>query len=126
MNKIASIILAIVGIINLLPLIVFFDASKTVRLYGVPIEGESLAILMRHRGVLLGIVGIALLAAAFKPELRILAIALALISKFAFIFLTFTAANYSPEIRQVALIDVGAIVLLLVVLGIHFAGKQIL
>ncbi|MEK7724761.1 MAG: phosphopantetheine adenylyltransferase [Acidobacteriota bacterium] len=122
-DKIISIILFIVGVINLLPLIVFFDVSKTAKLYGVQIEGESLTILMRHRGVLLSLVGIALIAAAFKSEYRILAIALALISKIAFIFLTFSAASYTSEIKQVALIDVGAIVLLLLALGLHFYGK---
>ena len=52
LDKTASIILFIVGIINILPIIVFFDSSKTAKLYGVPIEGESLIILMKHRGVL--------------------------------------------------------------------------
>lgn len=120
MNYVISGILGIVGIVNLLPLIVFFDASKTAKLYGVPIEGESLTILMRHRGVLLSLVGIALITAAFKADYRILAIALALISKFAFIFLTFSSIEYSAEIKQVALIDVGAIILLFIVLGLHF------
>ena len=123
LDKIITGILLIVGIVNLLPLVVFFDATKTAKLYGVPIEGESLIILMRHRGVLLAIVGIALSAAALKTEFRMLAIALALISKFAFIFLTFTSANYTPEVRQVALIDVGAIVLLFVAFGLHFYHK---
>ena len=123
MNYVISGILGIVGIINLLPLIVFFDASKTAKLYGVPIEGESLIILMRHRGVLLSLVGIALIAAAFKSEYRIVAISLALISKIAFIFLTFSTENYTSDIKQVALIDVGAIVFLLVALGLHFYGK---
>lgn len=123
LDKIISIILFIVGIINFIPIIVFFDITKTAKLYGFPIEGESLIILMRHRGVLLAIVGIALMAAAIKSDYRILAISMALISKFSFIFLTFTSANYSVEIRQVALIDVGAIVLLIVVLGLHFYGK---
>lgn len=122
-DKIASVLLFIVGIINLLPIIVFFDPSKTVKLYGIPLEGENLTVLMRHRGVLLAIVGIALIAAVFKTDYRVLAVVLALISKFAFIFLTFTAPDYSSEIKQVALIDVGAIVLLAVVLGIHFYGK---
>lgn len=120
LDKIATVILFIVGIINLLPVIVFFDASKTAKLYGVPNEGESLTILMRHRGALLGLVGLWLIVATFKPEFRIYAIVAALISKLAFIFLTFTAASYTPEVRQVALIDVGAIVLLVAVLGIHF------
>jgi uncharacterized membrane protein len=122
-DKIVSGILLIVGVINLLPVVVFFDVSRAGKLYGVPLEGESLTILMRHRGVLLGLVGIALIAAAFKTDYRILAIALALISKFAFIFLTFTAANYTPEIKQVALIDVGAIVLLFLALGLYFYRK---
>ena len=78
---------------------------------------------MRHRGVLLSLVGLLLIFAAFKPELRIFAIAIALISKLAFIFLTFTASNYTAEVRQVALIDVGAIALLLAVLGIHLYSK---
>lgn len=120
MNYVISGILGIVGIINLLPLIVFFDASKTAKLYGVPIEGESLTILMRHRGVLLSLVGVTLITAAVKADYRILAIALALISKFAFIFLTFTTSAYSAELKQVALIDVGAIFLLFIVLGLHF------
>jgi uncharacterized membrane protein len=123
LDKIASIILFIVGVINILPLIVFFDAGKTAKLYGVPVEGESLIILMRHRGVLLGLVGLALIVAVFKTEFRIYLIAAALISKFAFVFLTFTASNYTPEIRQVALIDIGAIVLLFAVLGIYFFSK---
>ena len=123
LDKIASILLVIVGIINVFPIIVFFDSTKTAKLYGVPIDGESLIILMRHRGVLLSLVGLLLIFAAFKPELRIFAIAIALISKLAFIFLTFTASNYTAEVRQVALIDVGAIVLLVAVLGIHFYDK---
>jgi hypothetical protein len=122
-NKIVSIVLFIVGIINMLPLIVFFDSTKSVKLYGVPIEGESLMILMRHRGVLLGLIGLALIFAAFKPELRIFAVAAALISKLTFIFLAFTAASQTAEVRQVALIDIGAIVLLLMVLGIHFYAE---
>lgn len=119
-DKIVAITLFIVGIINILPIIVFFDSSKTAKLYGIPIEGESLTILMRHRGVLLGLIGAWLIVAAFKPEFRIYAIAAALISKLTFLFLAFTADNYTAEIRQVALIDVGAIILLLAVSAIHF------
>lgn len=64
-DKIVSILLIIVGIINILPIMVFFDASKALKLYGFSLEGESLTALMRHRGVLLSLVGIALLTAAF-------------------------------------------------------------
>jgi hypothetical protein len=123
LDKIASIILIIVGIVNVLPLIVFFDPTKTVKLYGFPIDGESLIILMRHRGVLLSLVGIALIIAAFKSEYIVLAVGLALVSKIAFNFLTFTSASYTPEIQNVALIDVGSIVLLIIAVGLHFYAK---
>jgi hypothetical protein len=123
LDKIASIILVLVGIINILPVMVFFSPKQTERLYGLTLKGETLSILMRHRGVLLSIVGIALITAALKPEFRVFAIALALISKITFIFLVWTSGNYASELKQVALIDVGSMVLLGIVLGIHFWGK---
>ena len=100
-DKIALGILLLVGVVNLLPVVVFFDVSRTVGLYGVPIEGESLTILMRHRGVLLALLGATLIYAAFKPEFRVFAIAAALVSKLTFVFLTFmTTAHSTSEIRQ--------------------------
>jgi len=122
LDKIASIILVIVGIINILPIMVFFSPSQTKKLYGLTLEGETLTLLMRHRGVLLSIVGIALIVAAFKADYRVFAISLAFISKITFIFLVWTSTNYATQLKQVALIDVGAMVLLIAVLGIHFFG----
>ncbi len=122
-DKIVAAILIIVGIVNLVPVAVFFDPAKTGRFYGVPVDGTNLTILMRHRSVLLGMVGAALITAAVRPEFRVFAIALALISKVAFIFLTFSSSDYNAEIRQVALIDVGAIVLLLAAFGVHFYAR---
>ena len=78
---------------------------------------------MRHRGVLLSIVGIALVWAAFKPEFRILAITLAFISKIGFFFLMLTTADYATELKQIAYVDVAATIMLVAVLGIHFYGK---
>jgi hypothetical protein len=120
-DKIAAVIFGIVGIVNLLPVVAFFDASKTVKLYGVPIEDESLTIFMRHRGALLAILGSTPIYAAFKPEFRVFAVAL--VSKATFVFLTFTAANCTPEVGQAALVDVGAIALLLLASALHFYGK---
>lgn len=123
LDKIASIILVLVGIINILPIMVFFSPKQTERLYGLTLEGETLEILIRHRGVLLSIVGIALIVVAAKPEFRMFAISLAFISKIVFIFLTLTTNNYATQLKQVALIDVGAMVLLGTVLMIHFYKK---
>jgi hypothetical protein len=123
LDRIVSIIFLIVGIINLFPAVVFFSSAQTAKLYGITIEGESLIILMRHRGILLGLIGLALIFAAIKPEARIPVIVAAFISKIAFIYLVATSVTFTPEIKQVATVDVVAIVLLIVALGIHFYTK---
>lgn len=110
-----KLLLMIVGIINLLPIIVFFQPDRTNSLYGLSIDGESLMVLMRHRAILLAIVGIALLISSFKPELRAVAIGLALLSKLTFLYLTFSSAGANAEVRYVAFVDVGAIALLVLV-----------
>lgn len=124
LDKIARIILFAVGAVNLLPAIVFFAPSQAARLYGLPFNGGSLNVLMRHRAVLLALVGAGLIFAAIRPAAKIPAIAAALTSKLAFVFLVLTAASFTLEIRQVALIDAAAVVLLLAVLAIDFWLKR--
>ena len=118
LNKLSSVILFLVGLINIAPIVVFFNPTMTMSLYGIKIEGGSLTILMRHRAALLSIVGFALIFAAFRRRATIPAITIALFSKFTFIFLVMTSP-FTAEIRQVATIDLGAIFLLLVAFGIH-------
>ena len=123
LQTINSILIFIIGIVNILPIMVFFDIGKTESFYGVKINGESLEVLMRHRGVLLALLGTGLIYSVFKPEFRLSIIIAALISKFVFIFLTYTTANVSAEVGKVALIDVVSIVVLLVVLTIELFTK---
>jgi hypothetical protein len=123
LDKIVSIIFFIVGIINLFPVVVFFSSAQTVKLYGTQIEGDSLIVLMRHRGILLGLIGLALIFAAVKPDVRIPVLIAAFISKIAFIYLVTTSVTFTPEIKQVAIIDVIAIVLLIVASVLHFYTK---
>ena len=124
LQTINSILLFIIGIINILPIIAFFDISRTESLYGIKINGESLQVLMRHRGVLLALLGTGLIYSVFKPEFRLPIIIAALVSKFVFIFLTYSTANVSAEVGKVALIDVVSIVVLLVVLVIEFWANK--
>ena len=43
-------------------------------LYGIPIDEPNLAILMRHRAVLFGLLGVFMLIAAFRPLYQPLAL----------------------------------------------------
>lgn len=111
--KIATGLLVAVGLLNLAPGILALDPSRATTLYGIALEGDTLLVLMRHRAVLLAILGALLLTAAFVPRVRAVAIAAALASKIAFLLLYATAAQATPELARVALLDAIAVAVLL-------------
>jgi hypothetical protein len=77
-------------------------------LYGVVIQDPNLAILMRHRAVLFGIVGGLLALAAFYPPARPLAIPAGLVSMLAFVAIAGSVGDYNPLLRRVVIVDVAA------------------
>ncbi len=117
-------LVVLVGVLNLMPAIVFFAPERSMSLYAIELGEPNLSIVMRHRAVLLGLLGLALIFGALKKELLVLVIVAALIGKGAFLFLVYTSTGANSEIGRVALFDIGAIVVLLTALGLHlFAGK---
>jgi hypothetical protein len=101
------------GLIHLLPLAGVLGADKLAALYGIPIAGPDLAILMRHRAVLFGLIGVFCLAAAFHEPLRWAALLMALASVLAFLALAWGTGGYNGAIARVVTADVIAAVLLL-------------
>lgn len=93
-------------------------------LYAIDLNEPNLAIVMRHRAVLLGLLGAALIYGAFNKELLVRVIIAALIGKAAFLFLVYSSTGANAEIGRVALFDISAIVVLLTALALHlFAAK---
>ncbi len=68
-------LLILAGAINLAPLVGVLGAERLRSLYGIEAASPELAILLRHRALLFGVVGGLLVAAAFRSELRVAAIA---------------------------------------------------
>jgi hypothetical protein len=66
----------VAGIIHVLPLSGVLGPERLTALYGLDFAEPNLVILMRHRAVLLGILGIVLIAAAFRPAWQPLALVL--------------------------------------------------
>lgn len=117
-------LLLLVGVLNLTPAIVFFAPERSLTLYAIELSEPNLSIVMRHRAVLLGLLGAALIYGAFRKEFLVPAIIAALIGKAAFLFLVYSSAAANAELGRVALFDIAAIVVLLTALGLHlFAGK---
>jgi len=73
MNKITSFLLLVVAIIHLLLLSGALGAERLFSLYGLAFDEPNLAILMRHRAVLLGLLGVFFTYAAFRPAIQPLA-----------------------------------------------------
>ncbi len=108
--------LVLAGVINTLPLMGVLGAERLQALYAMPFEDANLRILMRHRAVLFGLLGGAMITAAFIPHWRApLAIA-GLVSMVSFIVLAQLEGGGNAAIRRVVVADVMASVPLLAAL----------
>ncbi|MCE2969135.1 MAG: phosphopantetheine adenylyltransferase [Burkholderiales bacterium] len=113
MYRLSMALLIVAGLIHLLPLPGLAGAAQLSRLYGVVVDDPNLAVLLRHRALLFGLLGLLLIAAAFKTEWRNLAYAAGLASTIGFLVVAATSGAYNAAIGRVVAADVVAIVCLL-------------
>ena len=85
MRYFISVTLLIGGVIHFLPLVGVLGTERLASLYGVSIVEPSLAILMRHRAVLFGLVGALMVLAIFRPALQPVAFVFGLLSVSSFL-----------------------------------------
>ena len=102
----------IAAIINLLPLMGVIGAPQLEKMYGVSVQGSDMAVLLRHRAVLFGIVGGLLMAAAFVPSLRVTAFVAGMISMISFLVFRVLEGDGNEALARVALVDYAGIVAL--------------
>ena len=107
--------LVIAGLIHLLPLSGVLGSAQLASLYGFRFDEPNVAILMRHRAVLFGLIGSFMLWSIFSPSLRSAAFVGGTISVASFLLLALTAHGYNAQLRRVVLVD--AAVLLCLVIG---------
>lgn len=98
--------LVLAGVINTLPLLGVLGAERLQSLYAMPFEDPSLRILMRHRAVLFGLLGGAMIAAAFIPHWRTPLAVAGLVSMVSFIVLAQLEGGGNAAIRRVVVADV--------------------
>lgn len=119
MSKLIAALLLVAGIIHLLPLAGVLGGERLNALYGLALDEPNLQILMRHRAVLFGLLGALLVAAAFIPGLRTLALIGGLISVVSFLLLAWNAPLYNEALRRVVVADWVALVCLLPAAVLH-------
>jgi hypothetical protein len=117
-RTLSTALFALVAVVNLVPVVGALSAARLESLYGVAVGEANLEILLRHRALLLAIVGGLLAAAAFHPPLRRAALAAGLASMLSFVVLVGLVGGANPALRRVAAVDLVASLALLAAAGL--------
>ena len=124
MRYLISVTLIIAGIIHLLPLSGALGADRLSALYGTTLSDPNLVILMRHRAVLFGILGLFFVFAAFRPTFQPLAFLAGFISVISFLWLAWSTGNYNMQINRIVVADLVALGSLIVGSVAYYYAKQ--
>jgi hypothetical protein len=109
MHRFITAMLLVVGIIHLLPLAGVIGSERLAALYGISFAEPNLAILMRHRAVLFGLLGLFIVYAAFRTTLQPLAFLAGFVSVVSFLGLAGSVGGYNALVGRVVLADVIAL-----------------
>ena len=124
-SALALLSMALVGLVQILPGAVAVVPSLSRRFYGVALDDVTTALLMRHRAVLLALVGLLLFAGIAVPTLRTAALATALASKLTYVALHALSPPTTPEAARVARVDmVTAPLLVAAAMALWLAGPE--
>jgi hypothetical protein len=122
MKWFVPVVLLLVALIHALPLLGVAGGPRLQQLYGLGPLDPNLALLLRHRAVLFGLLAAFLAWAAFRPELHRLALLAGLVSVLSFLLLAAPLQGLTPAIATVVRVDGVALVLLGLGLFIHAFG----
>ena len=114
MRYLVSAMLVVVAIIHLLPLSGVLGGERLVALYGLSFNDPNLAILMRHRAALFGLLGLFLLFAAFRPQFQAIAFIAGFVSVVSFLWLAWSVGGYNTQVAGVFTADIVALVCLII------------
>lgn len=114
MRYLISAMLVVVAVIHLLPLSGVLGSERLAVLYGLAINDPNLAILMRHRAVLFGLLGLFFLFAAFSPAFQTVAFIAGFVSVASFLWLAWSVGGYNAQVARVFMADIVALVCLII------------
>ena len=118
-------ILVIVGVIHLLPLSGVVGVKQLEKLYGVTLTDPNLVILMRHRAVLFGLLGVFSIVGALRSELQWAALLSGMVSVLSFLVLAWLSGGYNSQLNKVFWVDVFALVCLGLGAGLLFLREKV-
>ena len=120
MNKIYLVLLFLVGVINFLPIIGMLSLDKINQTYGVSVSDNNLAVLLRHRALLFGLIGGFVIYSVFNPQFQTAAIILASVSMLGYLYFFWSIGGSNAALLKIAQIDILGLVLLTLALSIKY------
>lgn len=119
-------LLIIAALINLAPLVGVVSGAKIAKMYDVDASDPNVAILMRHRAVLFGIVGGMMVWGAIADDMFIPTGIIGLISMMSYLILAVIAERYNQALRKVLIADIIGIAAVVGALGVRLGGLGVL
>jgi hypothetical protein len=118
-RRFIALALGLVALLHALPAVGVLGADRLQALYGIDVARPELALLLRHRAVLFGLLAALLGAAALRPAWHGAGLAAGLVSVLTFLLLAGLEAPLNAALMTVVWLDVGAGILLLAALALH-------
>lgn len=118
MNKIYLSLLFLVGLINFLPIIGIVSLDKINQSYGLSLEDNNLAILLRHRALLFGLIGGFIFYSLFNPQHQVVAITLATVSMLGYLYFFWSIGEANAALLKVAYVDIIGVVILFIAIAL--------
>jgi hypothetical protein len=122
-EKAITVLLLIVAVIHIVPISGFAGVARLESLYGIPILGNDMEILFRHRAILFGILGVFFAYAAFTPSVQPLAFIAASATLAAFFYLTASVGGFNAAITRIVIGDGVAAISLLGAVTIYYTKR---
>lgn len=116
-----DVLLGISALIHLAPVVGVLSTGHLEKLYGIPVGGPDLAVLLRHRAVLFGVLGGLLVWGIFEHGDRAVAVVAVLVSDVAYAVLCRVHRDHNAQLGRVYRADVVSIVALIAA-GVALAG----
>ena len=112
MSYVSVFALLVAGVIHLLPIPGVVGANTLARLYGIAVTDPNSAILLQHRALLFGVLGVLMLVSIGMPALRIAALSVGLFSAASFVAVALWVGGYNDSIQRVVVADIIVTVML--------------
>ena len=119
MNRFVAAVLGLAGVVHLLPVAGVVGSATLTRLYGTHVTDANVELLLRHRALLFGVLGVGFLVAAARREWRGVGLGVAIVSTISFIALALVTPDRTVEVDRVVLVDTVLVALLAVATVVH-------